>query len=378
MDFADVVRARRMVRAYQPGRPVPDAPRSTACSNADRAPSAGFSQGWDFVVLRRPEDLERFWAATTDPAGAGRPLAARHARGARARRLPLRPRPLPGPVRRARQGVERPRRGPLAGARTGTSTPGWRRCSCCSPRSTPASALLLRRPPAARAGGARGASAPADRRIVGVVSVGHAAPDRRSPSLRRGRRSVARGGPRRPVRHPVALRATAEPTRRRAHVPQVRRCQRRRRGPAAVCACTSRNSASRALRCAGDAGAIDAAGARRPRARSSPRPARRCARARSASRSATALARRRRRRAGGRRSARTPATALAEPAAASTAAGSSRRRRVLGQQAQRRLGEAEDRRRRRSRSRRASRGGPLGARLHGHHGVRRRRAGRRR
>jgi nitroreductase len=33
-------------------------------------------------------------------------------------------------------------------------------------------------------------SAPADRRVVGVVSVGHAAPDRRSPSLRRGRRPL--------------------------------------------------------------------------------------------------------------------------------------------------------------------------------------------
>jgi nitroreductase len=32
---------------------------------------------------------------------------------------------------------------------------------------------------------------PADQRPVGVVSVGYAAPDRRSPSLRRGRRPVA-------------------------------------------------------------------------------------------------------------------------------------------------------------------------------------------
>ena len=33
---------------------------------------------------------------------------------------------------------------------------------------------------------------PGGRRLVGVVSVGHAAPDRRSPSLRRGRRPLAR------------------------------------------------------------------------------------------------------------------------------------------------------------------------------------------
>ena len=66
MDFAAVVRSRRMVRAYQPGAACPT-PRSTGCCNAVRAPSAGFSQGWDFVVCRRPDDRERFWAAATDP-----------------------------------------------------------------------------------------------------------------------------------------------------------------------------------------------------------------------------------------------------------------------------------------------------------------------
>jgi nitroreductase len=67
MEFAAVVRARRMVRAYHPGRGVPDAVLDRLLHNAARAPSAGFSQGWDFVVLRRPDDLARFWSATTDP-----------------------------------------------------------------------------------------------------------------------------------------------------------------------------------------------------------------------------------------------------------------------------------------------------------------------
>src|SRR5947209_8899471 len=74
MDFADVVRSRRMVRAYQPGRPVPDAALDRLLRNAVRAPSAGFSQGWDFVVCRRPDEVERFWAAATDP-DAGAPDA---------------------------------------------------------------------------------------------------------------------------------------------------------------------------------------------------------------------------------------------------------------------------------------------------------------
>jgi nitroreductase len=34
--------------------------------NACRAPSAGFSQGWDFVVLTAAEDRARFWAAASD------------------------------------------------------------------------------------------------------------------------------------------------------------------------------------------------------------------------------------------------------------------------------------------------------------------------
>ena len=40
---------------------------STALGNAIRAPSAGFSQGWDFLVLTRPEERQAYWASTTDP-----------------------------------------------------------------------------------------------------------------------------------------------------------------------------------------------------------------------------------------------------------------------------------------------------------------------
>src|SRR3712207_3953264 len=68
MEFAAALRARRMVRAYHPARPVPDAVLHRLLDHAVRAPSAGFSQGWDFVVLRRPDDVGRFWAASTDPA----------------------------------------------------------------------------------------------------------------------------------------------------------------------------------------------------------------------------------------------------------------------------------------------------------------------
>ena len=66
MDFQEVVRRRRMVRNYDPSRPVPDAVVDRLLGNALRAPSAGFSQGWAFLVLSAPEERDRFWATLAD------------------------------------------------------------------------------------------------------------------------------------------------------------------------------------------------------------------------------------------------------------------------------------------------------------------------
>jgi nitroreductase len=66
MEFQDVVRRRRMVRSYDPDRPVDPVVVDRLLDNAVRAPSAGFSQGWAFLVLDTPADIERFWAATSD------------------------------------------------------------------------------------------------------------------------------------------------------------------------------------------------------------------------------------------------------------------------------------------------------------------------
>jgi nitroreductase len=64
MEFTDVVRRRRMVRRYSPD-PVDPAVVDRMPSNAVHAPSAGFRQGWGFLVLDRPADVDRLWAATT-------------------------------------------------------------------------------------------------------------------------------------------------------------------------------------------------------------------------------------------------------------------------------------------------------------------------
>ena len=59
------VRRRRMVRDYDPDRPVPPEVRERLLEHAIRAPSAGFSQGWAFLVLETAEERDRFWTATT-------------------------------------------------------------------------------------------------------------------------------------------------------------------------------------------------------------------------------------------------------------------------------------------------------------------------
>jgi nitroreductase len=63
MEFADVVRRRKMIRNYTED-PVDPVIVDRALANATRAPSAGFSQGWGFLVLDSPDDVRRYWAAT--------------------------------------------------------------------------------------------------------------------------------------------------------------------------------------------------------------------------------------------------------------------------------------------------------------------------
>jgi nitroreductase len=62
----EIVRTRRMVRRYSPD-PVPDAVLERILWAGRRAPSAGFSQGLDLLVLRGRDQLERFWKTTTPP-----------------------------------------------------------------------------------------------------------------------------------------------------------------------------------------------------------------------------------------------------------------------------------------------------------------------
>jgi nitroreductase len=66
MEFRDVVRHRRMVRRFD-HRPVPHDVVDRIIDVGRRAPSAGFSQGLEFLVLDTPETVASFWETTRDP-----------------------------------------------------------------------------------------------------------------------------------------------------------------------------------------------------------------------------------------------------------------------------------------------------------------------
>ena len=66
MQFPEVVRRRRMIRKFEQ-RPIPDDVLHRVLEAARHAPSGGFSQGFDFIVLKKPAELEWFYRTTDDP-----------------------------------------------------------------------------------------------------------------------------------------------------------------------------------------------------------------------------------------------------------------------------------------------------------------------
>ena len=66
MEFAEVLRRRRMIRRFDQ-RPVPREVVDRIIDVGRRAPSAGFSQGLELLVLDTPETIAAFWAITRDP-----------------------------------------------------------------------------------------------------------------------------------------------------------------------------------------------------------------------------------------------------------------------------------------------------------------------
>lgn len=66
MELTEAVRSRRMIRRFTKDPVQPEVVQRIVELGL-RAPSAGFSQGWDFLVLSEPAVVQQFWAATMAP-----------------------------------------------------------------------------------------------------------------------------------------------------------------------------------------------------------------------------------------------------------------------------------------------------------------------
>src|SRR6476646_6944827 len=185
MEFSEVVRRRRMVRHYS-DKPLPPEVIERILASALRAPSAGFSQGWAFLALTEPADRARFWPF----------VPTRVAQTPTMQDAPLVVVPLAHKATYLERYAE--------------ADKGWQdRMEARWPVpywyvDTAMAALLMLLtavdeglgglffgvPPEYHEDVLETFAIPHGRTIVGVVAVGYAAADRRSPSLRRGRREV--------------------------------------------------------------------------------------------------------------------------------------------------------------------------------------------
>ncbi len=178
-----------MVRNYS-DQPVDPAVIERILSNALHAPSAGFSQGWAFLLLDEPGDVARFWASTTpDDAGDD-------AWSAGMRRAPV----VVVPLSCKREYLERyaaPDKGWTDLDESRWPVPYW-------DVDTGMASLLMLLTVADEDLGACFFGIPPDRTAafrlefdvpdaytpIGAISIGHRADDRPSPSLARGRRQI--------------------------------------------------------------------------------------------------------------------------------------------------------------------------------------------
>ena len=189
MEFSTAVRRRRMIRSYDPDRPVSRETVTELLRLAIRAPSAGHTQGWHFLVLDDITSRTAFWAATAD----GDPDPWR----ARMQQAPVLVVCLSDKTAYLDRYAE-PDKGWTDRDEARWPVPYWH-----IDTGMAAMILLLAATDAGLGAcffGVPGERWPALRETfaipdrlapVGVVSLGHPAADVRSPSLRRGRRDVA-------------------------------------------------------------------------------------------------------------------------------------------------------------------------------------------
>jgi nitroreductase len=189
MQLQEAVLKRRMVRSYDPDRPVPREMVESLLNMAIRAPSAGHTQGWQFLVLDDITSRTRFWTATADD----EPDAWRE----RMRTAPVLVLCFSDRAAYLDRYAE-PDKGWTDRDEARWPVPYWH-----IDTGMAAMILLLGAveaglgacffgvPPARLPALADAFAVPAGLTPVGVVSLGHPAADLRSPSLRRGRRPLS-------------------------------------------------------------------------------------------------------------------------------------------------------------------------------------------
>ena len=186
MDFSEVVRKRRMVRHFT-GEPVAPEVIERIVALARQAPSAGFTQGQSFVVVTRPElkqELARLCGEEGYVKGGFHPFIS----GA-----PVLVVPCTSEAAYHRRYQERDKIRP-DGTEIVWPVPYWHMDIGCA-----VMVLLLAVVDEGLAAGFAGAhdldavrallGIPAEVTPVGVIPIGHPAPDVPSPSLARGRKS---------------------------------------------------------------------------------------------------------------------------------------------------------------------------------------------
>ncbi len=190
MELQEVLRRRRMVRAYDADRPVPPEVRERLLANAVRAPSAGFTQGWAFLVLEAPAERDRFWVATSEEDEPDDPWLA----GMRAA-------PLIVVVLSHRDAYldryAEPDKGWTDRDQARWPVPYWHidagfaaLLMLLTAVDAGLGACFFGVPPERMAAFREAFGVPPDFTPIGAISVGYPMPDRRSPSLRRGHRPL--------------------------------------------------------------------------------------------------------------------------------------------------------------------------------------------